>query len=119
MGECQLQLQVINVFDFIQPILELPNLTAFFKPASQGEFLIHSGFDSVAEGSLCEVGVRVTEQGVFSLDLDRKVPEHHVILDHSEEFDTCDFLPVFWKVAGTEFGHEVGKREFEKTVTVN
>ena len=106
-------LQVVNTFGFVQLILKLLNLAAFFKPAPQGELLIHAGFDLVMEGSLHEVRGCVTELGVLSLDLDCEVPECHVILDHSKEFDTRDFLPILWKVAGTEFGHEVVKREFK------
>ena len=112
-------LQVINTLNFVQPVLKLVDLAVFFKPAPQGELLIYAGFNLVTECSLHEVRVHATEQGVLSLNLDCKVPECHVILDHSEEFNACDFLLAFWEVAGTEFGHEVSKGEFEKTVMVN
>ena len=104
---------------FVQPVLKLLDLAAFFKLTPQGELLIHVRFNSVTEGSLHEVRVCVMEQGVLSLDLECKVTECQVILDHSKKFDTCDFLPVFWEVAGMEFGHEVSKGEFKKMVTVN
>ena len=39
--------QVVNTFNFGEPLLELYDQTHFLQSATQGEFLVHTGFDAM------------------------------------------------------------------------
>ena len=62
---------------------------------------------------------RSDKDAILSLYLYGKVPEGGGPLDHLKKFDTCRFLPVFWEVSRSEFGHKRGKIESKQVVTVD
>ena len=50
---------------------------------------------------------------------DRKIPEGVVPLRQLQKFDSGDFLPGLGQVGRFEFGHKIGKGQFEKAIAVD
>ena len=95
------------MFDFNQPAFEFFDQEVLLETIAECKFRSHTGLNSIAKLFSAEVGGGVAEQAVLHLDSHSEIPERHIALGHSEQFNASDRLPVLRKVALVELDHKI------------
>lgn len=111
--------KVINTFNFNQPVFKFLDLGVLFETVAECKLCSYTGFNSVVKLFSSKVGGGVTEKAVLCLDGHCEIPERHIALSHSEQFNTSDSFPVLGKVTLAEFDHEVLEGKSEEMVAMN
>ena len=116
---------VIYSFNLIHPesqllsLVIICNFVHFFFNTSLKQYLIHSSFYLLVDGTRIFVRDGSLQKGVCFLNWDCKLPERLHLLRQTKEFGVHHFFTQGLEIQLTKFCHEFSKHHCDKSIVIN